>query len=210
MKLVFFGAPGAGKGTLAQMLFDKLHIIQISTGDLFRDAIKNKTELGNKVSGILDKGELVPDELTIALVEERIKKPDCAKGYILDGFPRTMVQAERWEQINPVDKAIYFEIDDELVRKRLSGRRMCRKCGTIYNIFFSRPKAEGVCDKDGETLISRKDDSIETINNRLSVYHSQTAPLLGYYRKLKKELTIDASVSAKESCKQIEKKLGLE
>ncbi len=209
MKLVFFGAPGAGKGTIAKMLFDEYKIIHISTGDLFREAIKNKTELGLKVAGILEKGELVTDEVTIALVEERTKKPDCAKGYILDGFPRTMVQAERWEKIDPVDTAVYFDIDDELVRKRLSGRRMCPKCGTIYNVFFSKPKRVGVCDHDGETLMTRKDDALETINNRLSVYHGQTEPLRGFYQKLKKESVIDASVSAEESYRQIKGKLAL-
>ena len=209
MKLVFFGAPGAGKGTIAKMLFDEKKIVHISTGDLFREAIKNKTELGLKVSSILEKGELVPDELTIALVEERTKKPDCAHGYILDGFPRTMVQAESWEKIDRIDTAVYFDIDDELVRKRLSGRRMCPKCGAIYNVFFSQPKQEGLCDIDGETLFTRKDDGLETINNRLSVYHSQTEPLLGFYKELKKEVTIDASVSAEESYRQIKEKLGL-
>ena len=209
MKLVFFGAPGAGKGTIAKMLFDEKKIVHISTGDLFREAIKNKTELGLKVSSILEKGELVPDELTIALVEERTKKPDCAQGYILDGFPRTMVQAESWEKIDQIDTAVYFDIDDELVRKRLSGRRMCPKCGAIYNVFFSKPKQEGLCDSDGETLFTRKDDGLETINNRLSVYHSQTEPLLGFYKELKKEVTIDASVSAEESYKQIKEKLSL-
>lgn len=209
MKLVFFGAPGAGKGTIAKILFDEQKMVHISTGDLFREAIKNKTELGQKVSSILEKGELVPDELTIALVEERVQKPDCAEGYILDGFPRTMVQAESWEKIDQIDTAVYFDIDDELVRKRLSGRRMCPKCGAIYNVFFSQPKQEGLCDNDGETLMTRKDDGLETINNRLSVYHSQTEPLLGYYKKLNKEITIDASVSAEESYRQIKGKLAL-
>ena len=209
MKLVFFGAPGAGKGTIAKIMFDEYHIVHISTGDLFREAIKNKTELGQKVSSILERGELVPDELTIALVEERVKKPDCQKGYMLDGFPRTMVQAERWEQIDPIDTAVYFDIDDELVRKRLSGRRMCPMCGAIYNVFFSRPNRDGLCDADGEPLITRKDDSLETINNRLSVYHSQTAPLLGFYQKIGKEITIDATVSADESYGQIKAKLDL-
>ena len=209
MKLVFFGAPGAGKGTIAKIMFDEYHIVHISTGDLFREAIKNKTELGQKVSSILERGELVPDELTIALVEERVKKPDCQKGYMLDGFPRTMVQAERWEQIDPIDTAVYFDIDDELVRKRLSGRRMCPMCGAIYNVFFSRPNRDGLCDADGELLITRKDDSLETINNRLSVYHSQTAPLLGFYQKIGKEITIDATVSADESYGQIKAKLDL-
>ncbi len=209
MKLVFFGAPGAGKGTIAKIMFNAYHIVHISTGDLFREAIKNKTELGHKVSSILERGELVPDELTIALVEERVKKPDCQKGYMLDGFPRTLVQAERWEKIDPIDTAVYFDIDDELVRKRLSGRRMCPACGAIYNIYFSPPQRDGLCDADGETLITRKDDSLETINNRLSVYHSQTKPLLGFYKRMGKEITIDATVSADESYGQIKAKLDL-
>jgi adenylate kinase len=208
MKLVFFGAPGAGKGTIAQLLLEERKLVQISTGEIFREAIKNKTDLGRQVSGILEKGELVPDELTIALVRERTGQPDCAGGYILDGFPRTMVQAEKWEEIAPIDTAVYFDIEDELVRKRLSGRRMCPKCGAIYNVFFSQPKKDGVCDKDSETLFTRKDDALETINNRLAVYHAQTAPLLGFYKKLGKEITIDASVSAKESYRQIKKKLS--
>ncbi len=208
-KLVFFGAPGAGKGTLSKIMVKELNIPQISTGDLFRQAIKDKTELGLKVSSILEKGDLVPDQLTIALVEERVKKDDCKNGYILDGFPRTMIQAEEWEKLDPVDNAIYFEIDDELVKKRLSGRRLCSKCGAIYNIYFGKPKVEGKCDIDGEDLIIRKDDQEDAVINRLEVYYDQTAPLLDYYKKLDKVLTIDASVNPEITFNQIKEKLGL-
>jgi adenylate kinase len=208
-KLVFFGAPGAGKGTLSKIMVKELNIPQISTGDLFRQAIKDKTELGLKVSSILEKGDLVPDELTIALVEERVKQDDCKNGYILDGFPRTMPQAEEWEKSDPIDNAIYFEIDDELVKKRLSGRRLCPKCGAIYNIYFGKPKVEGKCDIDGEDLITRKDDQEDAVINRLEVYYTQTAPLLDYYKKLNKVITIDASVNPDITFNQIKEKLGL-
>ncbi len=208
-KLVFFGAPGAGKGTLSKIMVKEFNIPQISTGDLFRKAIEDKTELGLKVTSILEKGDLVPDELTIALVEERVKKDDCKNGYILDGFPRTMIQAEEWEKIDSIDKAIYFEINDELVKKRLSGRRLCSKCGAIYNIYFGKPKIEGKCDIDGENLIIRKDDQEDAVKNRLDVYYKQTAPLLDYYRKLNKIITIDASVNPEITFNQIKEKLGI-
>ena len=208
-KLVFFGAPGAGKGTLSKILVKELNIQQISTGDLFRKAIQDKTELGLKVSSILEKGDLVPDELTIALVEERVNQGDCNNGYILDGFPRTMVQAEEWEKIDPVDNAIYFEIDDELVKKRLSGRRLCPKCGAIYNIYFGKPKVDGKCDIDGEDLITRKDDQENAVKNRLDVYYEQTAPLLDYYKGLNKVITIDASVNPEITFNQIKKELNI-
>ncbi len=209
MKLVFFGAPGAGKGTVAKLLYDRLKIVQISTGDLFREAIKNKTELGVKVSAILDRGDLVPDELTIEIVKQRIKNDDCKNGYILDGFPRTMVQAEAWEKADPINKAVYFDITDDLVKKRLCGRRICQKCGAIYNIYFNPPKNENRCDNDNAELIIRKDDNEESINNRLDVYHKQTEPLMGYYKKLGKMISIDASVSPEESYEQIKKQLGI-
>jgi adenylate kinase len=209
MKLVFFGAPGAGKGTVAKLLNEKKGIVHISTGDLFRAAIKNQTELGKKVTSILDAGDLVPDELTIAIVEERVKEKDCNEGYILDGFPRTMVQAEAWEKIEPVDKAIYFDISDEEVKKRLGGRRICPQCGAIYNIYSNKPKQESICDHDGEELIIRKDDQIDAIENRLEVYHQQTAPLLDYYKKLNKVISIDSSVSPDKSFQQINDQLNI-
>ncbi len=209
MKLVFFGAPGAGKGTVAKLLYDRLNIIQISTGDLFRENIKNKTELGQKVSSILEKGDLVPDELTIEIVKDRVKMDDCKNGYILDGFPRTMVQAEAWEKADPIDKAVYFDIADEIVMKRLSGRRICQKCGAIYNIYFNPPKTENMCNNDNEALIIRKDDNEDSIKNRLEVYHKQTEPLMGYYEKCGKMISINASVTPEESYSQIVKQLGI-
>jgi adenylate kinase len=207
MKLVFFGAPGAGKGTIAKILNQKFGMPQISTGDLFRENIKNKTELGLKVSSILASGGLVPDEVTIELVRDRIKAADCKNGYILDGFPRTLVQAESWEKIAPIDKAIYFDISDEEVKTRLGGRRVCQKCGAIYHVKNNKPKKDGICDNDGEKLLIRPDDAVEAIANRLDVYHKQTEPLLAYYKKIGKEITIDASVSPDKSVAQIKAKV---
>jgi adenylate kinase len=209
LKLVFFGAPGAGKGTLAKIMKENTGIIQISTGDLFRHAIKHKTELGLKVEAVIKAGGLVPDELTIALVAERVKNDDCKDGYILDGFPRTLPQAEEWEKRAPIDTAVYFDISDEIVKKRLSGRRTCEKCGSIYNIYSNKPRTEGICDKDGEKLSIRSDDREEAIANRLDVYHSQTKPLLAYYEKLGKVVTIDASVDPQSSYDQIMSKIKL-
>ena len=208
-KLVFFGAPGAGKGTIAKIIEDKLGLLQISTGDLFRQAIKDQTELGKKVSSILAAGDLVPDELTIAIVEERVKKDDCKNGYILDGFPRTMIQAKEWEKIAPVDKAVYFDVSDELVKKRLGGRRLCQKCGKIYNIHFMQPKVDGICDVDGGELITRPDDQEDAIANRLDVYHKQTAPLMDFYKEIGKMVTIDASVSPEDSFSQFREAAGI-
>ncbi|OHD12940.1 MAG: adenylate kinase [Spirochaetes bacterium GWD1_27_9] len=207
MKLVFFGAPGAGKGTIAKKFNEEFGIPQISTGDLFRAAIKNKTELGLKVSEIMAKGGLVSDDITIGIVKERIKNDDCKDGYILDGFPRTMIQAENWEKADSVDLAIYFDIKDDEVKKRLGGRRVCPKCGKIYNVFFSKPKVENICDNDNETLIIREDDREEAIANRLVVYHSQTAPLLDYYKKFDKVIAIDATAAPEMVYSQIKKAL---
>lgn len=207
MKIVFFGAPGAGKGTIAKKFNEELGIPQISTGDLFRAAIKNKTALGLKVSSILETGGLVPDELTIEVVKERVSLDDCKNGYILDGFPRTMVQATSWEKVQSVDAAIYFDISDEEVKKRLGGRRVCQKCGAIYHTIFNPPKKEGICDNDSEALFIRPDDKEEAIANRLEVYHKQTEPLLEYYEKLKKAVTIDASKTPDEVYGQIKKQI---
>ncbi|MCG8570303.1 MAG: adenylate kinase [Spirochaetes bacterium] len=194
MKLVFFGAPGAGKGTLAKVVMKELNIPQISTGDLFRQAIKDKTPLGQQVSDILAKGELVPDSLTISIVKERVEQADCKNGYILDGFPRTIIQAEEWEKVAPIDTAIYFDVTDDVVRRRLGSRRVCGNCGAIYNIISLKPKVEGVCDKCGKAqLIIRDDDQEEAINHRLEVYHAQTKPLLEFYDRIKKMVSINAN-----------------
>ncbi|MBQ1998259.1 MAG: adenylate kinase [Spirochaetota bacterium] len=207
MKLIFFGAPGAGKGTIAKQLKESAGIPHISTGDIFRANIKNQTELGKKVKAILDAGELVPDELTISLVENRVKEDDCKNGYILDGFPRTMVQAEAWSKIEEADAAIYFDIEDAEVVRRLGGRRTCPTCQAIFHVETNKPKVDGVCDLCGAELIIRADDATEAIENRLKVYHSQTEPLLDYYTKLGKVISVDATGTPEGVFNELQSKL---
>ena len=193
MKLVFFGPPGAGKGTVAGKLAEQLGIPHISTGDLFRDAIKNQTDLGKKVKEILDSGALVPDEVTVDLVRERLSQGDVGSGYILDGFPRTIPQAEALAKITTLNAVINFSLDDGAIISRLTGRRVCSKCGYSHHIDFLPPRQEGICDKCGGELIQRKDDTEDSIRNRLSVYESQTAPLIVYYRKGGLIIDVDAA-----------------
>ena len=184
MKIIMLGAPGAGKGTQAKKIAEKYSIPHISTGDIFRANIKNNTELGQKAKTYMDKGELVPDELVVDLIMDRFKEADCANGYVLDGFPRTIPQAEALAANNEaVDFAINVEVPDENIINRMSGRRACVGCGATYHIQFNAPKVEGVCDTCGEKLILRDDDKPETVKNRLSVYHEQTQPLIDYYSK---------------------------
>lgn len=186
MKIIMLGAPGAGKGTQAKMLADKYDIPHISTGDIFRANIKNGTELGTKAKEYMDKGLLVPDELTCDLVVDRIKQDDCAKGYILDGFPRTIPQAECLDNAlnamnDKIDYAVNVDVPDENIIKRMSGRRACVGCGATYHIVYNPTKEEGICDRCGKELILRDDDKPETVENRLNVYHKQTQPLIDYY-----------------------------
>ncbi|MCI8718203.1 MAG: adenylate kinase [Lachnospiraceae bacterium] len=186
MKIIMLGAPGAGKGTQAKMLADKYDIPHISTGDIFRANIKNGTELGTKAKEYMDKGLLVPDELTCDLVVDRIKQDDCAKGYILDGFPRTIPQAECLDNAlnamnDKIDYAVNVDVPDENIIKRMSGRRACVGCGATYHIVYNPTKEEGICDRCGKELILRDDDKPETVENRLNVYHEQTQPLIDYY-----------------------------
>lgn len=186
MKIIMLGAPGAGKGTQAKMLADKYDIPHISTGDIFRANIKNGTELGTKAKEYMDKGLLVPDELTCDLVVDRIKQDDCAKGYILDGFPRTIPQAECLDNAlsamnDKIDYAVNVDVPDENIIKRMSGRRACVGCGATYHIVYNPTKEEGICDRCGKELILRDDDKPETVENRLKVYHEQTQPLIDYY-----------------------------
>ena len=186
MKIIMLGAPGAGKGTQADKICAKYNIPHISTGDIFRANIKNNTELGQKAKSYMDKGELVPDELVVDLVVDRIKADDCTNGYVLDGFPRTIPQAEALDvalaAINDkVDYAINVEVPDENIINRMSGRRACVACGATYHIVHIPTKVEGVCDKCGADLILRDDDKPETVKNRLNVYHEQTQPLIDYY-----------------------------
>jgi adenylate kinase len=203
MNLIFLGAPGAGKGTLATLLSKDYRIPQISTGDLFRAAVKEGSELGRKVKGIMEKGELVPDSLTVELVRERLAKPDAQQGYILDGFPRTVAQADALGKFQRIDAAINFKIGDELVIRRLSGRRVCRSCGAIYHIENMPPKVEGTCDACGGELYIRDDDKIESIKNRLRVYKEQTEPLIAYYREKGLLQEIDSSKSPQDSLGQL-------
>ena len=188
MKIIMLGAPGAGKGTQAKQIAAKYQIPHISTGDIFRANIKNGTELGKKAKTYMDQGALVPDELTCDLVMDRIQQDDCKNGFVLDGFPRTIPQAEALDKAlaannEAVDFAINVEVPDENIINRMSGRRACVGCGATYHIQFNAPKVEGVCDTCGEKLILRDDDKPETVKNRLSVYHEQTQPLIDYYSK---------------------------
>ncbi|MBE6992407.1 MAG: adenylate kinase [Ruminococcaceae bacterium] len=182
MKIIFLGAPGAGKGTQAEIVAEKLGIPTISTGNMLREAIKNGTELGLKMKQYTDNGQLVPDDVIIGIVGERLAQADCEKGYILDGMPRTIAQAEALESIGiEIDAAISLEIEDAVIEDRMSGRRVCEKCGASYHVTSNPPKAEGVCDSCGGALVIRKDDAPETVKERLRVYHEQTEPIKGFY-----------------------------
>lgn len=187
MKIVMLGAPGAGKGTQAIKIADKYDIPHISTGDIFRANIKGGTELGQKAKSYIDKGELVPDEVTIGMLLDRIAQDDCKNGYVLDGFPRTIPQAESLtealkSQNDKIDFALNIDVPDEAIIERMSGRRACPKCGATYHIVYAAPKAENICDKCGTELIIRSDDKPETVKDRLNVYHQQTEPLIAYYK----------------------------
>lgn len=208
MKMILLGPPGAGKGTMAVRIKEDLSIPHISTGDLFRAAIKNQTELGVKVKAIIDRGDLVPDELTVALVKERLGQGDCESGYILDGFPRTTGQADALADFSPVDVVINFTVDDELVVKRLSGRRLCRNCGTGFHVEFIPPKEDGVCDKCSGELYTRDDDQPESIKNRLAVYADATEPLINYYREKGLIKDLDAGKTPDEVFASVKKVLA--
>lgn len=183
MKFIYLGPPGAGKGTLAATVSAKHSIPHISTGEIFRDAIKEQSPLGLKVKSIIDSGALVSDEITIELVKERLSKKDAKNGFILDGFPRTLVQAKALFDIVDVDLVLNFDISDEDVIERLSGRRVCKKCSANYNLSVMQPKTENICDKCGSDLFIRDDDTTEAIIHRLEVYRTKTAPLIDFYRE---------------------------
>jgi adenylate kinase len=190
MRIVLLGGPGSGKGTQAKKLVEKLGIPQVSTGDIFRAALKEGTPMGLKAKTYMDKGELVPDEVVIGVVEERLAKPDLNKGFMLDGFPRTLPQAEALDKIlqaqgKPLDHAILVDVPEEELVTRLSGRRTCKnaECGMMYHVKFNPPTKEGICDKCGKELYQRDDDSEATVRERLTVYNKQTAPLIDYYQK---------------------------
>ena len=188
MKIIMLGAPGAGKGSQASRIAKEYQLPHISTGDIFRANLKEETELGKRAKSFMDKGELVPDDITIAMLLDRIHKEDCKNGYILDGFPRTIPQAEALKEAlakkdEKIDLALDVEATDELIIKRMAGRRTCPACGAIYHIVTLPPKTEGICDRCGADLIQRKDDNEETVKNRLKIYHEVTEPLISYYKK---------------------------
>ena len=213
MKIIMLGAPGAGKGTQAKMIAEKCGIPHISTGDIFRANIKNGTELGAKAKEYMDKGLLVPDELVCDLVVDRIQQADCEKGYILDGFPRTIPQAEALEAaLNAIeqklDYAIGIDVPDENIINRMSGRRACVGCGATYHVVFNPTKVEGKCDVCGESLILRDDDKPETVKKRLDVYHTQTQPLIDFYSARKVLVEVDGTQSMDKVFDDIMKILG--
>ena len=213
MKIIMLGAPGAGKGTQAKMIAEKCGIPHISTGDIFRANIKNGTELGAKAKEYMDKGLLVPDELVCDLVVDRIQQADCEKGYILDGFPRTIPQAETLENaLNAIEQKLDYAIDidvpDENIINRMSGRRACVGCGATYHVLFNPTKVEGKCDVCGESLILRDDDKPETVKKRLDVYHTQTQPLIDFYTERKVLVEVDGTQSMGKVFDDIMKILG--
>ena len=200
MRLIMLGAPGAGKGTQAANLAKELNIPHISTGDIFRANIKNGTELGKKAKSYMDAGKLVPDELVCDLVADRIAKDDCKEGYILDGFPRTIPQAEALDKAvldlgTMIDYAVNIDVPDEAIITRMGGRRACLNCGATYHVQYNPPKKEEICDTCGHPLVLRDDDKPETVQTRLNVYHEQTQPLIDYYGKKKILVTVDGTQS---------------
>lgn len=203
MKIVMLGAPGAGKGTQAKMIADKYQIPHVSTGDIFRANIKEGTPLGTEAKSYMDKGLLVPDELTVKILLDRVAKADCANGYVLDGFPRTIPQAEVLDKAltemgDKIDYAIDVDVPDENIIRRMSGRRACLACGATYHIEHVPPKQEGICDRCGKELVLRDDDKPETVKNRLGVYHEQTQPLIVFYTEQGVLKTVDGTRDMKE------------
>ena len=210
MFLILLGPPGSGKGTQAKILEGILKLKHLSTGDLLRSAVKEKTELGGKAYAYMQKGELVPDELMVDLIEEQIGRKGAAQGFLLDGFPRTVVQAQKLEQMlqrrkQKVDLAIKFDLPEQVLLKRLSGRLVCPSCNANYNIYFSPPVKDTLCDNCGGRLVKREDDQEEVIKNRIAVYREQTEPVEEHYRSQKKLVAVDASVPAQELSGKIEK-----
>ena len=213
MKVIMLGAPGAGKGTQAMKIAEKYQIPHISTGDIFRANIKEGTELGKKAKSYMDQGQLVPDELTLELIMDRFQNPDCANGYVLDGFPRTIPQAEALTEAlakkgETIDYAINVEVPDENIINRMGGRRACLACGSTYHIVYAPTRVEGICDRCGEKLVLRDDDKPETVKNRLNVYHNQTQPLIEYYTRQGKLAEVDGTQSMEDVFNAIVKILG--
>lgn len=202
MKIILLGAPGAGKGTQAEAIFNHLSIPAISTGNIIREALKSGTEMGKKAKSYMEEGKLVPDEVVIGIIQERLSKEDCQSGFILDGFPRTIPQAEALDAMGVViDKVIDLEVPDDKIVQRMSGRRVCETCGASYHLLYKKPAVEGVCDKCAGTLVQRKDDHPDTVKERLHVYHEQTEPLKEYYRKQGKLFIVDGQEEVEDTTK---------
>ena len=209
MNLILLGAPGAGKGTQAELLVEKLGIVTISTGNMLREAIANGTELGKQVKTYMDGGLLVPDELILGIIAERVTQPDCANGFILDGVPRTLAQAEALDAKGVrIDHVVSIEIDDSVIEGRMTGRRVCGKCGASYHVTANPPKSEGICDQCGSELMIRKDDAPETVRKRLCVYHETTEVLKDYYAKTGKLCLIEGNQSIEGALNDILKAIG--
>ena len=203
MKLILLGAPGAGKGTQAEILCERLNIPTISTGNMIREAMKSGTEMGLKAKEYAENGKLVPDEVVIGIVDERLRMDDCKNGFILDGFPRTIPQAEALDRMGIIiDRVVDINVPDEVITRRVSGRRACLDCGSTYHIETKKPQVEGICDRCGSTLVQRKDDLPETVLERLHVYHAQTEPLRDYYAAAGKLLVVDGQQGIQEIAEQ--------
>ena len=210
MKLILLGAPGAGKGTQAEIISAALKIPSISTGNILREAIKNGTEIGMKAKSFMDRGMLVPDDVVIGIVAERVAREDCKNGYILDGMPRTIPQAEALEKVGvQIDCVISIEIEDAVIEARMTGRRVCGSCGASYHIAAHPPKREGICDACGSELVIRKDDAPETVKNRLKIYHEETEALKGFYEKLGKLRLVEGNQPIEDATRDIMAAMGV-
>ncbi len=200
MNIIFLGAPGAGKGTQAEIVSERFGLPTVSTGNIIRAALKDGTPMGLKAKSFIEAGQLVPDEVVIGIIRDRLSQDDCAKGFILDGFPRTIPQAEALDEMGVViDRVIDIEVADEAIARRMSGRRVCKNCGSSYHLDYKKPKAEGVCDVCGGELIRRKDDAPETVLERLKIYHQETEPLKAYYEKQGKLFIVEGQEDVKDT-----------
>lgn len=204
MNIIFLGAPGAGKGTQAEKVADALSIPTVSTGNIIREALSNGTEMGIKAKTYIEAGKLVPDDVVIGIIQERLAQDDCKGGFILDGFPRTIPQAEALEEMGvTIDKVVDIEVPDEAIKERMTGRRVCPKCGSTYHLVTKKPQKDGICDRCGSELVQRKDDAPETVADRLSVYHEQTEPLKDFYNKRGTLSVVDGVGSVSEIAERV-------
>ncbi len=210
MKLILLGAPGAGKGTQAEFICERLSIPTISTGNMIREAMKNGTDMGKKAKSFVDAGNLVPDDVVIGIIKERLSESDCSNGFILDGFPRTIPQAEALDKMGiDIDCVLSIEVEDEKIVKRMSGRRVCEKCGASYHVEYKQPKVDGICNLCEGALVCRKDDAPETVLDRLKVYHEQTEPLKNYYEKTGKLKVVEGQEELSDTTALVFQVLGI-